>query len=133
MIVYPESGGPKGLESTLELGPFPTAANNCTLWKNTLRQEGQRPVVKDYLLCRRNSDEDLFTDERNGIILDTQWIGNILITPYKADHIFYVVTNRFRGKTMEEEIITVNDTTSGTTVQVLQTYILYRTVYERIE
>jgi hypothetical protein len=29
-------------------------------------------AVKDYRLCRRNSDEDLFTNEENGIILDSQ-------------------------------------------------------------
>ena len=132
MHVYPKEAGPNNLQITLELGPFPTPENNCTLWKGTYRQDGKIVVVKDYRLCRRDTDEDLFTDERNGIILDTQWIAGELITPYKADQIFYVVTNRLRGDIFQEEIITVDDTNSTDKVQSLRTRVVYRTQMKRL-
>jgi hypothetical protein len=131
MTIYPETEGPVGLEVTLELGPFPTITNNCTLWRSTWRSKEQADIVKDYRLCRRNNDEDLFTDERNGIILDTQWIGGILVTPYKADGIFYIVTNRLIGDIFEEEIITVDDTSIGKGVEALRTRAVYRTQMKR--
>lgn len=132
MHVYPKEAGPSNLQITLQLGPFPTIENNCTLWKGTYRQDGQIIVIKDYRLCRRNSDEDLFTDERNGIILDSQWIGGELITPYKADNIFYIAINRLRGDIFEEDIITVDDHNYTQTVQSLKTRAFYRTQMKRI-
>lgn len=132
MHVYPTDAGPKDMEVTLELGPFPTVENNCTLWRSTYRQKDEIQVIKDYRLCRRNSDEDLFTDERNGIILDTQWISGVLITPYKYDNIFYIAMNRLRGDIFEEEIITVDDKNKTEGVQSLRTRVVYRIEMKRV-
>jgi hypothetical protein len=57
MTVYPEEAGPTNLEMTLELGPFPTVDNNSTIWRSTYKQEEKIQAIKDYRLCRRNSDE----------------------------------------------------------------------------
>jgi hypothetical protein len=133
VVVYPPEAGPAHLEMTLELGPFPTVNNNCTLWRGTYRREGKVEVIKDYRLCRRNSDKDLFTDERNGIILDTQWIGGELVTPYKADNVFYIAINRMRGDILEEEILTVNDREENQGVQSLRTQAVYRTEMKRVK
>lgn len=131
--IYPPDAGPKDLEVTLELGSFPTAENNCTLWRGTFRKKGEVQVIKDYRLCRRNSDEDLFTDERNGIILDTQWIGGALVTPYEVDNIFYMAINRLRGDIFEEEIYTVDDRSKSQGVQSLRTRAVYRTEMKRVK
>ena len=133
MIIYPPEAGPTNLEVTLKLGPFPTVDNNCTMWHSTFRREGKVEAIKDYRLCRRNSDEDLFTDERNGIILDTQWIGGILATPYKADNVFYMAVTRMRGDILEDEIMTVNDTMASQGVQSLRTKVIYRTEMKRVK
>lgn len=133
MHVSPKDAGPTHLEVTLQLGPFPTVDNNCTMWHSTYRQEGKVVAIKDYRLCRRNSDEDLFTDERNGIILDSQWIGGELVTPYKSDNILYIAVNRFRGDIFEEEIITVDDINTTDKVQSLRTRAIYRTEMKRIQ
>jgi hypothetical protein len=133
LTIDPPDAGPSGMEVTLELGPFPTAANNCTRWHSTYRKDGEVQAIKDYRLCRRNSDEDLFTDERNGIILATQWIGEALISSYKADNVFYIVTNRMRGDIFEEEIVTVDDTSISPGVQSLRTRAVYRTKMRRVK
>jgi hypothetical protein len=130
--IDPPDAGPANLEMTLELGPFPTVDNNCTMWRGTYRQEGRIVNIKDYRLCRRNSDEDLFTDERNGIILDTQWLGGELITPYKFENVFYTAVTRLRGDVLEDEIITVDDNSESKGVQSLRTRAVYRTVMERV-
>lgn len=132
MYVYPREAGPENLEVTLQLGPFPTEENNCTTWLGTYRQHGQVVVVKDYRLCRRNSDEDLFIDEQNGIILDSQWIGGELITPYKAENMYFVVINRLRGDIFEEEIITVDEKNTGEKIQSLRTHAIYKSEMKRI-
>ncbi len=56
-------------------------------------------AVKDYRLCRRNSDEDLFTNEENGIILDSQWIGHQL----RVDNILYIAINRLTGEFLKKK------------------------------
>ena len=131
IIVSPSTVQPQGLELTLELGPFPTAAKNCTKWLGTYRKDGKVEVVKNYLLCRRNSDDDLYTDEQNGIILDTQWIGDTLVTPYKAFDVFYLVAMKLRGDILEEEIFTANDTALPG-IQALRTTAVYRTQLKRV-
>jgi hypothetical protein len=118
---------------TLQLGPFPTVENNCTMWYATYRDEGRIVAVKDYQLCRRDSDQDLFTDEGKGIILDSQWIGDQLITPYRVDNIIYIAIDRLRGDIFQEEIITVNDKDSTEKIQLLQTQTVYRTIMKRVE
>lgn len=127
MTVYPEEARPSHLEMTLELGPFPTVDNNCTIWRGTYKQEEKIQAIKDYRLCRRNSDEDLFTDERNGIILDTQWIGGAFISSYKVDNAFYIAITRIRGDILEEEILIVDDTDVRQEVQSLRTRAIYHT------
>ena len=133
MNVYPQENGPDGLEITLELGPFPTNENNCTKWNGTYRQDENIVSIKDYRLCRRNSDEDLFIDEGEGIILDSQWIGNQLITPYRVENILYIVLNRLNGDYLEEQIITINENQSTDKIQRLKTQTIYRTMFKRIK
>jgi len=133
MTVYPEEAGPAHLEMTLELGPFPTVDNNCTIWRGTYKQEGTVQAIKDYRLCRRNSDEDLFTDERNGIILDTQWIGGVFVSPYKVDNVFYIAITRMRGDILEDEILTVDNNCMSEGVHSLRTRAIYRTEMTRVE
>ncbi|CAF1125208.1 unnamed protein product [Adineta steineri] len=132
MKVEPAEAGPTQLEVTLELGAFPTVENNCTKWYGTYRQNGQIQVIKDYQLCRRNSDDDLFTDERNGIILDTQWIGGALVSSYKVDNIFYIAIMRMRGDILEEEIWTVDDKNTNQAVESLRTLAIYRLEMKRV-
>jgi hypothetical protein len=133
ITVYPEEAGPTNLEMTLELGPFPTVGNNCTLWRGTYKQQEKVQAIKDYPLCRRNSDEALFTDEGNGIILDTQWIGGALVSPYKFANAFYIAITRMRGDLLEDEILTVDDTDVSKEVQSLRVRAIYHTEMKRVK
>jgi hypothetical protein len=59
-----------------------------------------------YKAGRKNNDY-LSTDEHSSILVDTQWIGGILISPYRYSNVFYITINQMHGYILEEEIIMV--------------------------
>lgn len=106
---YPSRGPSPAVDVLLELGPFPVSDNTCTMWRYTYTESGKAPLVKDYRLCRGDGADDLFIDEGDGTKLAAQWIGDVLITPFKYDNLLLIDSMRVRDDVLEEEILTADD------------------------
>ena len=106
---YPSRGPSPSVDVLLELGPFPMSDNTCTMWRYTYTESGKVPLVKDYRLCRGYGVDDLFIDEGDGTKLAAQWIGDVLITPFKYDNLLLIGSMRLRGDILEDEILTADD------------------------
>jgi hypothetical protein len=95
-----------------EIGRLPQAGPaDCTAFKTTYSESGVERGVKDYKLCR---DKDAFyVDEGGGVRLAAQWLGDVLITPFKYDNLLLISILRLRGDVLEEEIYTMPDSESS--------------------
>ena len=105
---FPSRSGPI-VDVMLELGPYPTTDNTCTMWRNTYSEDRKVRQVKDYRLCRGHGADDLYIDEGYGVRLAARWIGGVLVTPFKYDDLILVSSMRLRGDILEEEILMIDD------------------------
>ena len=106
---YPTSLGGPELNVTMEIGPYPTVDNSCTVWRNTYEENGIVQHIKDYRFCRGHGADDLYTDEGNNITIAARWIDDVLVAPFKSKGFLVVVYDRMRGDTLEEELLSVED------------------------
>jgi hypothetical protein len=130
---FPTRPNSKPVDVNLEIGALPKTANSCTTWRTTYSESGQVRQVKDYRLCRGNSSEDWFLDEGNGIKLAAQWIGDVLVCPFKYDKLLLITTTRLQGDTLEEEILTIDDQPASTGVLPLKARNIQRLRFQRKE
>lgn len=131
LVNLPLKSGAKPVDVLLEIGPWPKADQQCTMWRTTYSEAGVVRQVKDYKLCRGNGASDLFFDENNGIKLPVQWLGDVLVTPFKYASQLLVTTTRLRGDTLEEEILSISDTPATTGVVALKATNLQRLTFKR--
>jgi len=82
---------------------MPQADHTCATWRTTYRQGGEVKGVKDYQLCRGDGADDFFVDE-GGVKLAARWIGDALVSPFKAGSLLLVSTVRLRGDVPEERL-----------------------------
>src|SRR5438128_540685 len=101
LVNHPVRPKAKSVETTIEIGAFPKAENECTVWKSTFNPPGKPEVVRDYKLCRVN-EEDFYFDE-GGLKLTSRWVGDVLVTSYKANTQIFLRTVRLRGDLLEQE------------------------------
>ncbi|BDC50637.1 hypothetical protein F183_A29530 [Bryobacterales bacterium F-183] len=110
---YPPRPGAPSVTVKREIGPFPEADNTCSTFKTTYFENGVQRGVKDYKLCRGKGPNDLYFDEGGGVRLDAQWLGDVLVAPFKYDKLLLISLLRLRGDVLEEEIYTVPDSDSN--------------------
>ena len=130
---FPTRPNAKPVDVKLEIGPLPKADNTCTTWRTTYSESGQIRQVKDYRLCRGTSANEWFFDEGNGIKLSAQWLGKVLVSPFKYDKLLLISTTRLEGDTLEEEIITIDDQPASTGVLPLKARNVQRLRFQRKE
>ena len=126
LVNHPVRPKARSVETTMEIGAFPKADNECSIWKSTFNVPGKPDVVKDYKLCRAN-EEDLYFEQGEGVKLTSRWVGELLVTSYKANTMIFFQTVRLRGDLLEQEIFVAHDVPAskgpaptvmeGTTVQ----------------
>ncbi|CAF2637920.1 unnamed protein product [Rotaria sp. Silwood2] len=109
LINYPTRSESSPVDVLTEMGPYPTSDNTCAMWRNTYLQDGKVQGVKDYRLCRGQGADDLVIDEGNGVKLETRWIGDVLVTPFKYDNLLFISSTRLHGDILQEEILIIDD------------------------
>lgn len=109
MEAYPDTETGNGWNVTLEIGPYPTSDNTCTLWRSTFVENNVLRGVKDYRFCRGHGADDIYTDEGGDVTLGARWIHDVLVTSFKYKGVFAVHLMRMRGDTLEEEIVISDD------------------------
>ena len=114
LVNLPERPGAAAVDVTVEIGPVPTTADDCTGWKTTYRESGVVKQVKDYRLCRTAGPGDFVIDEGGGVRLPARWIGDVLVSTFKVGQTLLVTHTRVRGDTLEEEILTMDDRPAST-------------------
>ncbi|CAF2259818.1 unnamed protein product [Rotaria magnacalcarata] len=117
----------------MEIGPYPTSDNMCTLWRTTYSQDEKILSIKDYRLCRGHGDDDVFIDEGNDIKLETRWIGDLLITPFKYDNLFLISITQLDEDILKEEIIMIDDKPAINGVLSLHTRAIQRLEMKRLQ
>jgi hypothetical protein len=95
-----------------EIEHFPEIDNACSAFKTTYLENGVERAVKDYKFCRGKGANDLYFDEGGGVHLAAQWLGDVLVTPFKYDDLLLVSVLRLQGEVLEEEIYTIPDSDS---------------------
>ena len=95
-----------------EIEHFPEIDNACSAFKTTYLENGVERAVKDYKFCRGKGANDLYFDEGGGVHLAAQWLGDVLVTPFKYDDLLLVSDLRLKGEVLEEEIYTIPDSDS---------------------
>lgn len=110
MINYPNAPD-FAFDVLSEFGPYPINTNSCTVWRNTYLKNEITQAVKDYRLCRVDKDDDVnfYVDEGNGVQLSAQWIGNLLITPFKYDDLILISITKLDNNIFQEDIIIIDD------------------------
>lgn len=116
----------------MEIGPFPTEDRTCTKWKNTYSENGTVVNIKDYQLCRGNNASDLYIDEGADVKLASQYIGDVLVTPFRYDRLLLITQTRLLGDTLQEEILTINDVFSTQGIQSLTARLIQRITMKRV-
>lgn len=130
---FPSKDGLPLVDVKLEIGPFPLTDNSCTMWRTTYSKDNKVQQVKDYRLCRGNGVADLAMDEGDGLKLAMQWIGGVLVTPFKYDNLLLISTMRLREEILEEEILTMNDVSGTSGVQSMRAHGIQRVVLKRVK
>jgi hypothetical protein len=106
---YPPRPGAPAVNVKREIGQIPERDNSCAAFKTTYIENGVERAVKDYKFCRGKGANDLYFDEGGGVHLAAQWLGDVLVTPFKYDNVLLVSVLRLRGDVLEEEIYTIPD------------------------
>ena len=114
LVNLPERPGAAVVDVTVEIGPMPTVADECTGWKTTYRESGVVKQVKDYRLCRTAGPADFVVDEGGGVRLPARWIGDVLVSTFKVGQTLLVTHTRVRGDLLEEEILNMDDRPAST-------------------
>ncbi|CAF1492820.1 unnamed protein product [Rotaria sp. Silwood1] len=130
---YPMRPGSSAVDVLMEIGPYPTSDNTCTVWRNTYLQGGEVQAVKDYRLCRGQGADDLVIDEGDDVKLETRWIGDVLVTPFKYDNLLLISSTRLRGDILEEEIVIIDDKPAIKGVQSMHTRAIQRIELKRVK
>ncbi|CAF1373932.1 unnamed protein product, partial [Rotaria sordida] len=107
---YPEGVLGNGWNVTFEIGPYPTVDNSCTTWRSIFKENGTIKDTKDNRLCRGRGPDDLYIEDgRSGDKVAVRWIHNVLVSSFKFNGVFAVVSMRMRGDILEEEILITDD------------------------
>lgn len=109
LVNFPARPNAPTIAVTREIGALPVRDSTCAALRTTYREGGAVRGVKDYKLCRGAGVDDWYVDEGGGLVLAARWLGDVLISPFKYDHLILVSTMRLRGDVLEEEILTVDD------------------------
>lgn len=108
LVNLPLRAGAPSVTVRAEIGPWPSAGS-CSIWRRSFESTAHPPMTKDYLLCRSQVGDDLYIDERDGVKLAAQLVGDTLLTPFKYGKLILLASTRLRGDVLEEEIVTVDD------------------------
>jgi hypothetical protein len=128
---YPSRPNAPSVQVKREIDRFPEVDNACSAFKTTYLENGVERAVKDYKFCRGKGANDLYFDEGGGVHLAAQWLGDVLVAPFKYDKILLVSALRLRGDVLEEEIYTIPDSDSNKGVAPLVAKNLQRLEFRR--
>jgi hypothetical protein len=109
---YPPRADAPAVTVRREIERFPEVDGTCSAFRTTYFENGVQRAVKDYRFCRGKGADDLYLDEGGGVRLSAQWLGDVLITPFKYDNLLLVSLLPLRGDVLEEEIYTIPDSDS---------------------
>lgn len=132
LVNLPARPNARTVEVTRTIGPLPVADSTCTTFRTEYREDGVLRGTKDYRLCRGAGATDWYVDEGDGTRLAAQWLGDVLVTPFKVDRLLLIAQTRVRGDAMDEEILTVDDQPATTGVLPLRARSLQRLELRRV-
>jgi hypothetical protein len=130
LVNLPGKPGQPDVRIERETGPWP-AAGSCTPLVTRYIVEGQKPMVKDYRLCRGAGPTDLYVDEGGGVTLSAHLLGDVLVSPFKYDDFLLVASTRVDGDRMVEEILSARDQPAIKGIVKLQATSLQRLTFQR--
>jgi hypothetical protein len=131
LVNFPARPGAARVEVERELGPVPTVAGACSVFKTTYREGGVVKGIKDYRLCLGTDPDSLYVDEGDGVRLAARLIGGVLVSPFRVGNLLLVAQMRLVGDTLEEEILTVADQPAVPGVQSLTARNIQRLTFVR--
>lgn len=133
LVNLPIRPGAAVVDVTMEIGEMPAADNTCTTWRTTYAETGAVRMVKDYRLCRGTGADDLYIDEGNDVRLRARWLGDVLVSPFKAGETLLVMTMRLRDGILEEEILSAADQPATAGVVALEPHGIQRLTFRRVD
>ena len=106
---FPANKAIVGVKIEREIGKMPTKNGECTVFRTKYTDSKDKVTIKDYLLCRGESETDFVIDEQNGIKLPGKLLGNVLVTSFKYGTTVLTSHMRVENGRMVDEILIAKD------------------------